>query len=125
MSRPVTVATLIGMLIYPVVATEPSWRLVGLAVIVVLAGAVEAYFSIRVGFDAALFHQLTNAPEGYDFAAIDSALTRLRLLPAAKSGRCAAARVVGAKRLFGFQILALVTQVLSVLIGPFICVTWR
>jgi hypothetical protein len=96
-----------------------------MAAIVVLADAVEAYFSIRVGFDAALFHQLTNAGEGSDFAAMDPALTRLRLLPAAESGRSAAARVAGAKRLFGFQILALATQVLSVLIGAVISLSWR
>ena len=53
--------------------------------LVTLAGLTEAYFAIRVRFDAALFHQLASAPEALDFAGTDAALTRLGLLPAAEA----------------------------------------
>jgi hypothetical protein len=56
-----------------------------------------------------------------DFAGTDGALTRLGLLPAAKRGRPAAARVAGARRLFRFQVLALAIQVLLV---PGACFGW-
>ena len=50
---------------------------------------------------------------------------RLGLLPADKTRPPAEARVAGARRLFGFQILALVAQVLSVLVGACIAWAWR
>jgi len=117
LSRPLTAAALIGILAYPAVTTRPPWMLIGFAMLVALAGFTEAYFAIRVGFDAALFHQLAIAPEAPDFAGIDAALSHLGLLPAAKLGRPAETRVAGARRLFGFQILALIAQLLSVLAG--------
>jgi len=82
----------------------------------------------EVGMNPALVTeavQLAIAAETPDFAGTDAALSRLGLLPAAKLGRPAEARVAGAKRLFGFQILALVAQVLSVLVGASIALTWR
>src|SRR6058998_3658873 len=113
LSRPLTAAALIGMLVYPAMTTPVPWMLAGVAMFVALFGLTEAYFAIRVGYDAALFDQLASAPEAPDLAGIDAALTRLGLLPGMKHGRSAEARVVGARRLLGFQILALVGQVLS------------
>ena len=125
LSRPLTVAALIGILICPAIMTEPPWMLVAFAMLVALAGLAEAYLAIRVGFDAALFHQLASTPETPDFAGADAALTRLGLLPAAKLGRSAEARVAGARRLIGFQTLALVAQVLAVLVGACVAWAWR
>jgi hypothetical protein len=125
LSRPLTAAALIGILMYPAFTSHPSRMLVAFAVIVALAGLAEAYFATRVGFDAALFHHLASAPDASDFARTDAALTRLGMLPATKLGRPAEARVAGAKRLFGFQILALAAQVVSVLVGASIALTWR
>jgi hypothetical protein len=125
LSRPLTATALIGVLVYPTIIGLASWILVGFAILVALAGLAEAYFATRVGFDAALFHQLASAPEAPDFAGTDAALTQLGLLPAAKRGRPTEARVAGARRLFGFQILALVVQVLSVLVGACVALTWR
>ena len=107
LSRPLTAAALIGILVYPAIDRPAA----------VDAGRIRhrwlrspasrrLYFAIRVGFDAALFHQLASAPEAPDFAGTDAALARLGLLPAATRGRPAEARVAGAKRLFGFQVLA-------------------
>jgi hypothetical protein len=120
-----TAAALIGILIYPAITTQPPWMMVGFAMMIALAGLAETYLAIRVGFDAALFHQLASAPEAPDFAGTDAALTRLGVMPATRLGRPAEARVAGAKRLFGFQILALVAQVLAALVGACIALTWR
>jgi len=120
LSRPLTAAALIVILIGPAITTQPPWMLIWSAVLVMLAGLAETYLAIRVGFDAALFRQVANASEAPDFAGTDAALTQLGLLPITKHGRPAGARVAGARRLFGVQILFLVAQVLSVLAG-----TWR
>ncbi len=125
LSRPLTAAALIAILVYPAIGALASWVLFGFAILVALAGLSEAYFATRVGFDAALFHHLASASEAPDFAGTDAALARLGLLPAAKLGRPAEARVAGAKRLFGLQILALMAQVLSVFAGSCIALTWR
>lgn len=125
LSRPLTAAALIGMVVYPAITGRQPLVVVGFAALVALSGLVETYFAIRVGFDAALFHQLASGPEAPDFAGTDAALARLGLRPAATVNRPAEARVAGARRLFGFQILALVVQVLSVLIGACIALTWR
>jgi hypothetical protein len=124
-SRPLTAAALIGILVYPAIIGPASWVLVGFAMLVALAGLAEAYFASRVGFDRALFNQLATAAEAPDFTGIDAALTRLGLLPAAKLGRAAEARIAGATRLLKFQILALVAQVLFVVAGACIALTWR
>lgn len=125
LSRPLTAAALIGLLVYPAILGRPAWVLIGFAGLVVLAGVAETYFAIRVGFDAALFRLLASGPDVPDFAGTDAALTRLGLLPATKVGRPAEARVDGARRLFEFQILAVVAQVLSVLAGACLAQTWR
>jgi hypothetical protein len=125
LSRPLTAAALIGILVCPAIMARPPWMVVGFAMLVALAGLAEAYFAIRAGFDATLFHQLASAPEAPDFTETDAALTRLGLMPAAKLGRPAEARVAGARRLFGLQMLALVAQVLFVLAGAGIALAWR
>jgi hypothetical protein len=120
LSRPLTAAALVAILIGPAIATEPPWILIESAVLVTLAGLAEMYFAIRVGFDAALFNQVANAPEAPDFASADAALMQLGLLPTTKHRRPAGVRIAGARRLFGLQTLFLAVQVLSVLAGA-----WR
>ena len=117
LSRLLTAAALITILIGPAITTQPPWILIGSAVLVTLAGLAELYLAIRVGFDATLFRQLANASEAPDFAGTDVALTQLGLLPATKHDRPASTRIAGARRLLGFQIFFLVAQVLSVLAG--------
>jgi hypothetical protein len=67
-------------------------------------GATEAILALRVGFDAALFRRLADAP---DLAAFDAAMMGLGLLPAAKAGRPIEARAAGARRLLVAQGLCL------------------
>jgi hypothetical protein len=125
LSRPLTAAALIVFLVYPALMGPPPWTPVAFAVVVAIAGLAEAYFAMRVDFDATLFRQLANAPQPLDFAGTDAALTRLGLPPADKLGRPAEARIAGARRLFGFQALALVAQVLSVMVGTCIALMWQ
>lgn len=117
LSRLLTAAALVAILIGPAIATQPPWLLIGSAALVTLAGLAEIYFAIRVGFDAALFSQVANASEVPDFAGTDAALAQLGLLPATKHNRPAGARIAGARRLFNLQIFFLAAQVLSVLAG--------
>lgn len=124
LSRSLTAAALIGLLVHPAAIGPPPWELAGVVILIALAGLVEAYFAIRVGFDAALFHQVANAPGAPDFADTDQALTQLRLLPATKLGRPVGARIAGARRLLRFQVLALLVQVLAV-VGGGVALTWR
>jgi len=124
LSRPLTAASLIGAVAAPLMLTRPPWNLLACLTVAALAGLIEMYFAIRVGFDAALFHQRSAAPEGPAFAGTDAALSALGLLPAAKRGRPADARVTGARRLFRCQILALVAQVLAAAAGAYVAWTW-
>lgn len=120
LSRLLTAAALAAILIGSAMATRPPWILIGSAALVTLTGLVETYLAIRVGFDAALFNHVANAPEAPDFASVDAALAQLGLLPTTTHGRPAGVRIAGARRLFRLQTLFLAAQVLSVLAG-----TWR
>ena len=119
LSRPLTIAAVIGLLIAPAIDAELVRRSVTLAIAVAVAGLAETYFAVRVSFDAALFHHLAGsaAPGEAPFTAADAALTQLGLLPAAKVGRSAEARAAGAKQLLRWQILACAIQVASGLGG--------
>ena len=124
LSRPLTAAALIGILVYPAAIGQPPAALTAAAILIALAGLAESYFAIRVGFDAALFERLGSAPEAPDFAETDHALTQLGLLPATKRDRPADARIAGARRLMRLQIVALAVQVLSV-VGGALALMWR
>ena len=125
LSRPLTAAALIAVLICPAIAKQPPWIVIGSAMLVTLAGLAETYFAIRVGFDAALFRRLASASDAPDFAGIDVALARLGLLRATPLDRPAGARVAGAERLLRFQTLALVAQVLCIEAGTCGAWMWR
>ena len=115
LSRPLTAAALIGLMLAPVLAGRspaPTMFLLGL---VALCGIVEAWFAMRVRFDAALLHRLAEAADPPDLAALDTALLRLGLLPPAKGGRPLAERAQGARRLLFRQAAALIAQVALIL----------
>jgi len=79
---------------------------------VALAGLAELYLALRVAFDAALFRRLATETDGPDWPAFDTAMIRLGLLPAAKAGRPAEARIAGALRLMRGQAVALAVQLI-------------
>jgi hypothetical protein len=116
LSRALTVASLIALLLLPAMPGTPP-RLTLLSATVAIFGCVELYLAIRAGFDMALFRRLAISDEQFDCARLDLALLRLGLIPPAKTGRPMAERVAGACRLLFWQGLALGAQVLLTLIG--------
>jgi hypothetical protein len=90
-----------------------------LIVLSVLAGLAELYLAARVGFDLALFRQLLeNAGfDASDLAGLDSALSRLGLIPTAKVGRPLDQRALGACRLLYAQAVSLALQVAFIVAG--------
>src|SRR3954447_26224039 len=116
LSRPITAASAVILLLLPAVLGPPV-LLTTILVLVVLLGLVQLYFAIRVGFDAALFHRLAAAPEGFDRARLHRALLRLGLMPEARAGRPIDERIAGARRLHAWQGMTLAAQVLLVLVG--------
>jgi len=108
-------AALVGIAVWGVHHPVP----VSLLALSVLAGVVEVYLAIRVGFDAALFRHLADAAETgtRDLANLDAALTAIGLVPASKAGRPLEARVAGACRLFYRQAGSVALQVALFLLG--------
>jgi hypothetical protein len=115
LSRLLTVAALV-MLIGASAFGVASPALVAALALAVLAGVAEAYYAIRVGFDAALFERL-RGPATMDLAALDAALVQLGLLPATKSGRPLEQRIAGAQRLLYKQGVVFVIQIAVLLCG--------
>jgi hypothetical protein len=110
LSRCLTVASLVGLVSLCLLAghsATPTILLIGTAG---LAGLVELWFAGRVATDAALFWHISVMKGGPDWTSLDGALTGLGLLPMAKTGRPAAARIAGAFRLLRLQTAALIVQ---------------
>jgi hypothetical protein len=123
LSRPLTVAALIGMTISAFMVAPAAWWLFVWTLLVLLAGLAETYLAIRVSFDARVFRNV--AAKAADFSSTDAALMRLGLLPAAKAGRPADVRIAGARRLLGLQIAALAAQVIIIVVGTMVGLAWR
>jgi hypothetical protein len=117
LSRPITAASALVLLLLPAFLEPPPVLPTTILALVVLLGLIELYLAIRVGFDAALFRRLAAAPEGFDRARLDRALSRLGLMPEAKAGRPIIERIAGARRLLAWQGMTLFAQILLVLIG--------
>jgi hypothetical protein len=115
LSRLLTVAALV-MLIGAKGFGVASPALAVTLALAVLAGLAEAYYAIRVGFDADLFDRLRD-PARMDLASLDSALVQLGLLPASRGGRPLEQRIAGAQRLLYKQGAALMIQIVVLLCG--------
>jgi hypothetical protein len=117
LSRPLTIAALIGLVAG--LGVELGALLTAALLLVALVGLIETYLALRTGFDAALFHRLARDEEGsaLDLGKLDAALLELGLLPKAKAGRAVEPRVLGARRLLTLQGLALALQVAVVVFG--------
>jgi hypothetical protein len=123
LSRPLTAASLIALLLRWTMTSTPPGSLVACAWLVATAGIGEIYLAIRVDFDAALFRRLCDGENRSAVDGLDGALTHLGLLPAHKRGRPVEARVAGARRLFWWQMLAAGAQVLTVFAAGVLAVT--
>ena len=111
LSRALTVLSLIGLAVLGTI--QDAWPAMLLCAAALLAGLIELWFAMRAGIDAALFQDLAAAEDDPDWEALDAALVRLALMPAAKAGRPAAARIAGALRLPRCQAAALLAQCVS------------
>ena len=96
-------------------ATEPVLSLTLAAS--VLAGLACLYFSVRVGFDAAIFRQVAAKDGPVNLQGLDESLGELGLLPTIKVGRSVKARAVGSQRLFHRQIYIALLQFVLVFVG--------
>lgn len=111
-SRAVTLIAVAGMLL---VASLPALSARGAAaamVLVVLLGLGQAYYALRVDFDARLFAALGNGSTPGTLDRLDVALIGLGLLPQAKASRALEPRLAGATRLIRWQAALLVGQLL-------------
>ncbi|MEA2885227.1 MAG: hypothetical protein QOH32_4483 [Bradyrhizobium sp.] len=115
LSRLLTVAALVLLIGASAVGVASPALAVALA-LAVLAGVAEAYYAIRVGFDAALFDRLREVAT-IDLAALDVALVQLGLLSASRSGRSLEQRIAGGQRLFYEQGAVFLIQVAILLCG--------
>jgi hypothetical protein len=117
LSRPLTIVALLGLLAGLGVELGPLLTL-GL-LLVAIAGLIEAFFAIRVGFDAVLFHRLADDDRrsGLDLRGLDGALVMLGLVPEAKTARPVDVRVRGARRLLTLQAVALALQIAVIFFG--------
>ncbi|UVJ42927.1 hypothetical protein NVV94_20405 [Pseudomonas sp. LS1212] len=90
-----------------------------LVAVVVLLGLWQLYWALRVGLDAELFERM--AADAVHLAerteALDQALARLQLQPAARAGRPWLERQQGALRLLWYQVGLVCAQVLVLLAG--------
>jgi len=116
LSRPLTVAALIGLIVG--LGVELGALLVAGLLLVTLAGLAETYLAIRIGFDAKLFRRLA---EGNDpvstLGRLDTALIKLGVLTESHPERAIEQRASSARRLFILQGSALVLQVAVVLLA--------
>jgi hypothetical protein len=124
LARALTLAALIGLMAGLGIDLGP--RLTAGLLLVTLAGLIEGYLAVRVGFDASLFHRLASEDKrgASDLRSLDAALLRLGLLPQAKAARSIEQRFATARRLFVLQGAALVLQLSFIFFGAAIAVLW-
>jgi hypothetical protein len=117
LSRPLTIAALIGLIVG--LGVELGALLVAGLLLVTLAGLAETYLALRTGFDATLFRRLATGNEGAapDLGKLDAALIELGLLAESKTERAIEQRALGARRLLVLQGSALVLQVAVILLA--------
>jgi hypothetical protein len=117
LSRPLTIAAVIGLIVGLGVELGPL--LVAGILLVTLGGLLETYLAMRTGFNAKLFRRLAEGNESgtAHVGRIDAALIELGLLAKSKAGRTIEQRALGARRLLVLQGCALVLQIAVVLLA--------
>jgi len=115
LSRPITIAALIGLMVG--LGLELGALLIAGLLLVTLAGLAETYLALRTAFDAALFRRLSMGNEGQDLGKLDAALVELGLIAESKSERAIDERALSARRLLVLQGSALALQVAVVLLA--------
>jgi hypothetical protein len=114
LSRLLTGAAMIVLMVLPLTTGLRFDLPLAIALLVAVIGLAEIWFSVRVGFDAALFRALAGS---FDLAGVDAALQGLGLLPTAKAGRSLGQRALGARSLLYTQSMLLGAQAVLILAG--------
>jgi hypothetical protein len=115
LSRPITIAALIGLMVG--LGLGLGALLIASLLLVSLAGIAETYLAFRTGFDAALFRRLAASDHGADLGKLDAALIELGLVSENMTERVIAERTSGARRLVVLQGSALLFQVAVILLA--------
>jgi len=115
LSRPITIAALIGLMIGLGLGLGPL--LIASLLVVTLAGLAETYLAMRAGFDAALLRRLAAGEHGLDFDKLEAALLALGPTAGSKTEHSMARRAMGARRLLVLQGATLVFQVAIILLA--------
>ncbi len=110
--------TIIAFMLFMNARLETSIAI--MSIIAIILGVLETVIAIRVGFDQKLLENLakdslskTEIPDHLE--AMDNALTRLKIMPAGKSGRSLPPRLLGCIQLLKKQALLSALQILSIL----------
>lgn len=116
LSKLITLLSVLFLLYMGVTGVLSLFWLVALAGIIML-GAIEMVYAIRVGFDLALLRKLAGQTDSIDagLKAIDRALTQLNLLPSDKADRSLDVRLMGCMHLFKIQAVLFFLQLIVVL----------
>lgn len=111
LSTGLSLVALAGAVLAVVLAKLPLVAV--LLLLCLLAGALEKYWALRVGFDAALFSRMAEATDLHAATRqLDDGLHALGLLPTRNKGRDWALRCQGALALLRNQVLSLAAQLL-------------
>jgi hypothetical protein len=109
LSRPITIAALIGLMVG--LGLGLGALLIASLLLVVLSGLAETYLALRTGFDAALLRRFATGGQGPDVGKLDAALIELGFIAESKTEHAIAERALGARRLLVLQGSALALQV--------------
>jgi hypothetical protein len=109
LSRPITIAALIGLMIGLGLGLGPL--LIASLLLVTLAGLAETYLAMRTGFEAALFRRVAAGEQGCERDTLAEALVALGLNTASNTAQ----RALGARKLLVLQGATLVLQIVIIL----------
>lgn len=109
-SRAVTLIAVAGLVLVALLPTAILRGAVAPLALVVVLGLAQAFYALRVGFDARLFEALGSGMPAATLDRLDAALIGLGLLPQAKAGRALEPRLAGAMRLMRWQAACLIGQ---------------
>jgi hypothetical protein len=120
LSRGITLIACIAVFAGTFTAAPLPIMMLGIAIL--LLGLAEAYFALRVGFEANLFGHF--ARDTFGTVSFDASMRRLKLLPADRTGRPMTVRAMRAMRLMRYQILALLLQAAGIVLLPLAGALW-
>lgn len=121
---PAAMSALLGATALALLCLPPMTMLSALLVVTsLLAGVMQAYYAVRVGFDQALLEAFAASHADAAPAPIDEALDALSLRPAGAVSRDWPGRWRGMRALLRGQLLALLAQAIALM--PALWLRWQ